>query len=248
MTQYIFGAGYVLGKRTDVANTQPAFFGTTQEWSFDIDQKLVKLIGQFKDPVDVAPSERDITGKIKFARMQATMFGNMLLGVTPTASSGFDLIGPEAITPGTTSFTVASGATFSEDLGVFYHSTGVALTPVAAAPAAGQYVAGLAGVGTYTINVADEVALDVFYQVTTTSQFKIVLPSQLMGSGPVCELNFSVPYTVGGVAKKFNLQFPAVRFGKTPMNFKNAAYMIPEMDFTCFANSAGNVLTWSMTE
>lgn len=248
--QYNFGVGYVIGKRLDVTGTQPAFFGAVQEWALDVDQKLETLLGQYKDPVDVAPSSRAITGKIKFGRLQATTFGNMILGVAPTAASGFDLIGPELKVASGTSFTTAAGALFTEDLGVYYHATGVALVPVASAPAAGQYIAGVAGVGTYTFNAADTAGnlLDLFYQKSATDQYQVSVGQSLMGTGPVCELNFTNPYAVQGVTKKFNLQVLSARFSKMPLNLKNTSYLIPEMDFTCFLNGSGQLLNFALSE
>ena len=250
MAQYNFGVGYVIGKRTDISLTAPAFFGVTQEWSLDIDQKIEVLMGQYKDPVDAAPAARAITGKIKFGRLAASMFGNMVLGVNPTAASGIDIVPAETKTTSGTTYTVASGATYVEDLGVFYASTGIQLQPVASGPTVGQYVAGVSATGTYTLSSADAAAslLQFFYQKTTTDQYNMVVGQSLMGTGPVVELNFSNPYAVQGVTKKFNIQVPSARITKAPIDLKNANYLIPEMDFTAFLNAAGTILTWSMTE
>lgn len=251
--QVVFGAGTVMGKRTDAAFKPNIFFGVTQDWSLDIDQKLVTLFGQFKDPVDVAPSERTITGKIKFARIQAAGLGGLIFGNDPTAGAGIDLLGPEnhaAIAA--TTFVITGGAsTFLQDLGVFYHNTAIALTPVASAPVAGQYVPGLPTVGNYTIAAADQAVaggLDVYYRTTATDQLDITMGQALMGTGPTVELNMSVPYTIAGTLKKINFQLYACRIGKIPLSFANTKYMIPEVDYTAFANAAGNVLRWSSTE
>lgn len=250
--QLQFGVGTVLGKRTDVTGTQVAFFGVTQEWQIDFAQEIVTILGPNKVAVDSAPGELKITGKIKFARFMATTFGNLMFGVAPTSAAGFDIIGPEnhSSIPATT-FTVTSGATFTEDLGLYYHNTGVALVPVTAAPTAGQYIAGAAGVGTYTINAADESVaggIDAFYMVSTTNLFEVDINQQLMGTGPVVELDFAVPYAVQGVTKKFNLQVFSARISKMPLQFKNKAYMVPEVDFTVFANAAGQIIRTATTE
>lgn len=250
--QVVFGAGTCIGKRVDIANLPTIFFGVTQDWSLDIDQKLVTLLGQYKDPVDVAPGERVVTGKIKFARIQASGMGNLLFGVNPVGNAGFDIVGPEtrAASAGTT-YTVSSGATYLQDLGVYYHNTAIALLPVTAAPTAGQYVAGAAGVGNYTIAAADATVvggLDFFYQVSLANQFEIDVNTALMGTGPTIELDMSVPYTVAGVQKRLAFQIYAARISKIPLAFKNTGYLIPEVDFTCFTNAAGNLLRWSSTE
>lgn len=252
MAQYAFGAGYIIGKRTDVTGTQVAFFGVTQEWSLDIDQKLVPLMGQYKDPVDIAPGERATTGKVKFARISASTFGNLLFGINPTSGAGFTITGPENHSNLiATTFAVTGGAAFTEDLGLYYHATGVALVPVTAAPTAGQYIPGVSGTGSYTIAAGDESVsggLDVFYQATTTTQFEIDVNQQLMGTGPVCEIDAYVPYAVQGVAKQLNIQMYAARISKVPFSFKNTGYMIPEMDFTLFTNASGQLMRWASTE
>ena len=250
--QVQFGVGNVIGKRTDVSGTQVAFFGVTQEWSLDIDQKLVTLLGQYKDPVDVAPGERMVTGKLKFARLQASTFGNLALGNAPISAAGFDMIGPENHSAiGATTFVISNGGTFTEDFGLYYHATGTALVPVTTAPSAGQYIPGATGVGQYTINASDESVtggIDAFYQVSTTNLFEIDVNQALMGTGPVLELDMSVPYAVQGVTKKLNFQLYAARIGKTTMSLKNTGYLVPEMDFTLFTNGAGNLMRWAMSE
>lgn len=250
--QVEFGVGTVIGRRTDVSPIQNFFFGVTQEWSLELNQELVKLLGQYKTPVDIADGELDITGKIKFARMQASAIGNFLLGVTPTSSAGFDLIGPENHqTIATTTFTVTNGTTFLEDLGVFYHSSGIALQPVASNPTTGQYVPGVSGTGTYTIASGDESAsggLDVYYLDSLTSLYEVDYNQALMGTGPVIELDFSVPYAFQGTAKKFNVQCYAAKIGKTAFDFKNKNYMIPEMDFQLMANPSGQVMRFALSE
>src|SRR5258708_3895471 len=150
--QLQFGVGTVIGKRVDLANRPNMFFGVTEAWSCDFSQELVSLLGQYKVPVDVAPGELKITGKIKFARLQATALGDYLLGVTPASASGFSITGPENKTNvAATTFVVTGGTTFLEDLGVFYHNTGVSLFPTTATPAAGVYIAGAAAGGNSTL-------------------------------------------------------------------------------------------------
>lgn len=250
MAQYSFGVGFVIGKRIDVSLTAPAFFGVCQEWSLDIDQKVETLMGQYKDPVDAAPAARAITGKVKFGKLSATSIGNSILGVNPTSASGFDIVTAETKTTSATTYTVAAGATYIEDLGVFYAATAIQLQPVASAPATGQYVPGASGTGTYTLASGDAAAnlLQFFYSKTATDQYNMTVTQSLMGSGPVMQLDFTNPYTVLGVVKKINILLPATRITKAPFDFKNANYMIPELDFTAFLNASGTIMQWSMTE
>ncbi len=251
-TQYTFGAGTLLARRTDLATQQVSLLATIESWNIDLDQELIMLVGQYKFPVDIAPGEAKITGKIKQARVQSYLMNNTLLGQTVSAASGFDVAIPENhSTIGATTFTVTNGATFLQDYGIVYHGTGIALTPVTASPSVGQYIAGAASVGTYTINAGDESVtggLDVYYSYSVTTMFQTSIGQTLMGSGPQFELIFKVPYTVQNTAKTFNGILYAARASKIPYAFKNKGYLIPEIDFSAFANSAGDVGKFSITE
>lgn len=250
--QVTFGAGTVVGKRTDVANTQVMFFGVTESWSVDMTQELVELVGQNKVAVDVAPAQLKVTGKIKFARIQSAMIGHGLLGVTPTTASGFFIQGPENKTNvGATTFTVTGGTSFTTDLGIMYHGTGIALTPTTATPAAGFYIPGVAGTGTYTIAAADQSVaggLDVFYLQTSNTDIEIDLNSQLMGTGPTVELDMYAPYNVAGVLKRFGLRVYSARFSKMPFDLGNKKYLVPEVDYIAYANASGQIASFVTTE
>lgn len=250
--QLTFGAGTVIGKRTDVTGTQVMFFGATESWSVDFSQEIVTLLGQNKVAVDAAPAELKVTGKIKFGRIQASMIGHGLLGVTPSSGSGFFIQGPENKSNiAATTFVVTGGASYTNDLGIMYHGTGIALTPTTATPAAGFYIAGVSGTGTYTIAAADQSVaggLDVFYLQTSNTDIQIDLNTQLMGTGPVVELDMYAPYAVAGVNKRFGLRVYAARFSKMPFDLGNKKYLVPEVDYTAFANAGGQIASVVTTE
>src|SRR5580692_12385914 len=62
MTQYAFGSGTLIGKRTDVANTPPALLGTLESVSLDFDRKVEFLLGQYNMPVAAGGGEFKIAG------------------------------------------------------------------------------------------------------------------------------------------------------------------------------------------
>lgn len=65
--------------------------------------------------------------------------------------------------------TVVNGATFLADGGVVYDSNNIKLTAVSSGPSTGQYVAGAAGVGTYTFAAADAgKVVDITYSFSLT--------------------------------------------------------------------------------
>ena len=138
MTQFAFGSGTLIGKRTDVSGTPPCLLGTLQDVSIDFDRKVETLFGQYNTAVAAGGGEFKITGKAKFARLQAAQINNLFLGQTLTANSMLEMTTGETDTVASGAVTVANSATFAEDFGVFYVATGVQLTPVASLPAQGQ--------------------------------------------------------------------------------------------------------------
>lgn len=249
MTQYVFGSGTLIGKRTDVANTPPALLGTLQDISVDFDRKLERLMGQFNTAVAIGGSEFKISGKAKFARLQSTQLNNLFLGQTLTPSSTLEMTTGEAAQSATPTFTVANGATYTEDFGLFYAATGIQLTPVAAGPTQGQYVPGVVGVGTYTIAAADEnTALLVYYQYTLASGNKIAIANQLQGPVPVFELAMKQSFTYFGVQKDLVLKLNACCSSKLSLPFNNSKFTIAEFDWEAFADASNNIGTIGMTE
>jgi hypothetical protein len=248
MTAINFGSGTLICKRTDVALTKPILLGILQDVEIDITQTNKELRGAYKMPFDVAPSDLKVSGKAKFAKIQSDGINNLLLGGTETSNAGTAMSVAEAINATGTSFSVAHTSTFVEDLGLYYASTLTQLQPAASSVAAGNYVPGAAGVGGYQIHASDEGNLIVYYSYTTTGQKNIALVNQLMGTGPVFELNLQESYTYNGTGDAIFLKLPACRCTKWNIPFKNNDYTIQDFEFEAFADATGNILTWCSTE
>jgi hypothetical protein len=250
MAEYIFGAGTLIAKRTDVTNTMPALLGVLQDITLDFSRKIEGLLGQYMSPVAFGGGELSIKGKAKFGRIQATQFNNLFFNSTQTASSGQEMTTGESGTVTTAAVTVANGATFVEDAGVFNAATGVQLQPVASGPATGvSYVPGAAGVGTYTFNAGDNGTAYLFYYTyTVTTENKIVLANQLMGPVTNFKLFIKQQYTVFGVNKNLFIQLNNCVSEKLALNFTNAKFVIPEMDIMAGADAANNIGIISITE
>jgi hypothetical protein len=250
MAEYIFGSGTVIGKRTDIANTMPALLGVLQDVTLDFSRKIEALLGQYVSPVAFGGGELSIKGKAKFGRFQATQFNNLFLNGAQTAASGQEMTTGEAGTVAAAAVTVANGATFVEDMGVFNALTGVQLQPVASGPVAGvSYVAGAPGVGTYSFNATDNgVSYLFYYTYTVTTEQKIVLPNQLMGPVPNFKLCLKESFTVFGVNKNLFIQLNNCVSEKLALGFTNTKFSIPEMDIMAGADAANNIGIISMTE
>jgi hypothetical protein len=253
MTQFVFGSGTVIAKRTDVANQKPALIGTLQDVEVDFDRKIESLLGQYRVAVAFGGGELKIGGKAKFAQFQATHLNNLLLGDTLTAASGINMTTGESITvpapSGPYTVTVANGATFVEDLGVFYADGTGQLTPSGSASAAGIYIPGAAAVGTYTFNASDaSKGLIAYYGYTVTTENKIAIGNALMGAVPTFELYIREAFTYFGTPKTFTMKLNACVSSKLSLPFSNEKFAIPEFDFQAGADASNNVGTISMTE
>lgn len=247
--QLNFGVGTLILKRNDILYAKPSLLGVLQDCEVDIATTNKELTGAYKFPIDIAMAASKITFKAKFARLQSDTINQLMLGMTETAAAGTDMQIAEPVTTATTSFTVSHGSTFVEDLGLYYAASGIQLQPAASATGAGVYVAGAAGVGTYTINAADEnVALLAYYSYTVSTLINLSLTNQLMGTGPIFGLNLSESYAVQGVTKKIFVKFNSCRSSKLTFPFKNTDYTIQDFEGQAFADASNNIGTWAMTE
>lgn len=246
---YNFGVGSIIGVRNDIVNAQPAFLGVAQDIEVSFDRTLKELIGQNQFPVAIAASSCKISGKAKFARIQAATFNNLFLGQTITADTQ-TLMPPlgEAHTVATTTQQVTNHATFVGDLGVAYASTGQFLQPVApGSEATGKYSVNVS-TGTYTFAVGDEVALLFYYSYTVSTGFNIPIANIPMGQQPTFQLNLQEQFTQVGGTKSLYLTLNACVSGKLNFPFKNTDFTIMEMDFQAFADNAGNIGNFSFSE
>ncbi len=255
MTQYNFGIGAVIGKRTDVANTPPLFFGTIADVSVDFDRKIEFLIGQYNLPVAAGGAELKIAGKAKNARFQANMMNNMFLGTnaqTTTAGQMLQMANSEARTiPAVSPFTITTtnSAGWTEDLGAFYQSNGVQLVPtVVALSAAGQYST---NAGVYTFFSTDAglgVNLYYGYTVSVSGASQVSLSNALMGPVPTFELYIKESFNYFGTNKDIVIKFNACVSPKLAWPFANSKFSMQEFDFQAICDSSNNLGTISLTE
>lgn len=234
-----FGPGIVMVKRIDIANQTPVNIGKAQEFSLDLKGTSKELYGQNQLPDLVARSTIKASGKIKSARLSglacnAAFFGQSMV------TGGYQWNTGEANTPAGLTYQVTNHATFDQDLGVVYAATGQPLILVASAPAVGQYSV-VPSTGTYTINVADEGTAMLFnYTSTVTSGQNMLYANQPIGTTPVFQLdywnNVNQP-----TASPFALRLFSCVADSMSMQFKLEDFMMPEFDFSCFCNSAGNL-------
>lgn len=224
------------------ANPTPLVLNVLQDMQFDVAFEMKELYGQLQFPVDVAAGKGKITGKGKFASFTGKLLGDIVVGQTSATGYTSPVYneGPTAIPTTPFQITVVNGANFKTDLGVINAATGNPMTAIASGtPVAGQYKVAAGGV--YTFSSADNVSgikVQISYLYTVSgSGYNIVAANQLMGYGPIVEMDHFIQYE-GNVAL---LRFFACRLTKWSFPAKQGDYLIQDVEFAMFANSAGNV-------
>ncbi|WP_182180529.1 hypothetical protein [Methylobacterium radiotolerans] len=239
---YSFGSGVLIGTRTDIANATPVNFGLVQEVTMDETATIKELYGQQQHPLAIARGTIKTTGKAKVARISGLAMASLFYGVTPVPGQVMTAFGESGTIPAGAPYTVsvANAATAADDLGVLNALTGLPFTKVASAPAAGQYsVAG----GVYTFAAADQgklLLLNYTYALTGSGQH-FTVTNQLLGTTPTFAAQFYTTFQGNAV----NVRFNNCTSSKLGFGTKLEDFVMPEFDFSVFADAAGNVATWS---
>lgn len=247
MAQYAFGSGNLFGVRTDIANATPTQFGVVQSVDLDFDFSLKELIGQYQAPVAIARAGLKITGKAAYAKISAADFNNVFFGQTLSTGGVLAAINEAGTIPAVSTYTitVANAASFVKDLGVNIAATGVPMTRVASAPAAGQYSVNEA-TGVYTFAAADaSKAVIISYNYNTASgASKVTLVNQLQGAAPTFQMTLAESFD----SKVVNVTLNACVAGKLSLPLKNQDFTVPNLEFQAYADAAGAIGTITVTE
>jgi hypothetical protein len=239
---FSFGSGVLLGTRTDVVNATPINFGLIQEAQLDLSFTTKELYGQNQFPVAIARGTAKLTGKAKMAKISGLAFNNLFFGQSISTGQLATAFGESGVVT-TGAVTVSNSATFVDDYGVINAATGLPFTKVASAPAAGQYSV---AAGVYTFNTTDNgktVLISYTFTVSGSGQ-QFTLANPLLGTTPTFQAQLFT--TFQGQAcnvKLFNCVSSKLSFAT-----KLEDFVIPELDFSVFANAAGNALQWSFAE
>jgi hypothetical protein len=234
---FVFGSGVLIG--TPQGGT-PINFGLAQEVSLNIATSTKALYGQYNFPVAIGSGTRKMTGKAKLARVSGQALGALFFGVAPSPGATQTQFGEATAVPSSAPYTYPPTyhANFVADQGVVYAATALPLKQVASNPTAGQYsVSG----GVYAFAAADAgAALLISYTYTVAgSGESVAVNAQLIGPSATFSANlFAADPTTG---KQFSLLLYNCVADKLALGTKLEDFMIPELDFACFANAAGQV-------
>jgi hypothetical protein len=253
MAQYNFGAGVLWGTPTidatgaAIVNPTPLMLSVTQEVSIDISGDIKELYGSNQFPVAVGRGKMKITGKAKYGQFNGAILNSLFFGQTMTSSLVSNVVDTTGATIPATPFqitpTVPSSGTWSVDLGV-RNSSGNPMTRVASAPTTGQYSV---AAGVYTFATADTgqtVFINYQYTATSTVAKTSLVQNVAMGQAPQFRADFFNQLGGNGLA----LTLYACVSNKLSLQTKLDDFMIPELDFSAFADSAGNVLKWGSAQ
>jgi hypothetical protein len=234
---YVFGSGVLIGTPS---GGSPINFGLAQEVTLNIATTTKPLFGQNNFPVAIGSGTRKMSGKAKLARISGQALGNLFFGISPGAGGVLTQFGETTSVPAVSPFTYTTTfhATFVADQGVVYAATGLPMKAVASSPSVGQYTV---AAGVYTFSTADAAAavlISYSYSVTGSGE-SIAVVSQPIGPSITFSANlFATDPTTG---KQFSLLLYNCVAEKLGFGTKLEDFMMPELDFQCFANAAGQV-------
>ncbi|HWF78359.1 MAG TPA: hypothetical protein VN694_14420 [Caulobacteraceae bacterium] len=247
MAQSVFGVGFLFATPSG-ANPTPTRFGRLQDVGVDFSYDNKLLYGSNQYALEQARGKAKIELKAAVGVVDPILFNNIFFGLTTTTGETLNSV-DESATPSTGTFTVANGATFSQDLGVYNTVTGLWMTRVASAPAAGQYAVNTV-TGVYTTNTAQNGQLlkASYTYASASSGSSLAFTNQLMGAS----VTFSVQLVnkfkgSDGVVRSLYLNFPAVQCPKLSMPLKLDDFTLPQLDMSAQDNGAGAIFNYSMT-
>jgi hypothetical protein len=235
----VFGPGALYLTRVDIANATPINIGYANEFSLDETGETKELYGQLQYPLAAARGTIKATGKAKAAVVSGIAINAAFHGASFSAGQLLMAQSEAGSIPSATAYTVtvANEATFDTDLGVVYAANGLPLQKVSGAPtAAGQYSV---SAGVYTFYSADAglgVLITYAYTKTGSGQTKLVT-AQLIGASPVFQLDYATSWN----NNPYYLRIFRCIASKLSQSFKLSDYMMPELDFSVFADPAGRV-------
>jgi len=242
---FSFGSGVLLGTRTDVPNATPMNFGLVQEVMIEESATIKEIYGQYQYPLVGARGSVKTTGKAKVARISGMTLANLFYGVTPTVGQLTTSFAEPGTVPASSPYNVSPAhvSTFDLDQGVIYAATGLPLTKVSSSPTTGQYSVS-AGVYTFSSDDAGKNVLISYTYGQTGSGQKISVTNTLLGTTPTFQAVFYTVFQGQTVSLKLNNCVSS----KLSFQTKLEDFTMPEFDFSCFADAAGNVMTWSFSE
>ncbi len=235
---FVFGSGVLIGTP---AGGSPINFGLVQEVTLNVAATTKALYGQYTFPVAIGTGTKKMTGKAKMARVSGQAMGSLFFGLPPITGVTQTQFGETTNVPASTPYTyqVTNHTTFVADQGVVYASSSLPFKQVASNPTTGQYSVSAAGVYTFSSGDAGAPVLISYTYTVAASGENIAVTSQLIGPSIVFSANLFA--SDPGTGKQFSVLLYNCVAEKLAFGTKLEDFLMPELDFQCFANAAGQV-------
>ena len=239
-----FGTARIFAIRSDIANAAPVPMGTMENIKVNFSAKEEELYGENEYPVDIGVGKKSIECSAKFAFFSGAILNNVFFGATIAPGQTLIALDEVATVPGTPyTFTVANGATFSQDLGVRYKTLQTPLAPVSSGPIIQQYSVSSSGV--YSFAAGDTAqTMQVCYAYTATTGTTITGTNKPMGKS----VEFMAIMSRVHKGKVITLKLFSCVSSKLDMSFANDKFMVPDLTWKAKDDGTGNVFQWSMSE
>jgi hypothetical protein len=234
---YVFGSGVLIGTDSSGVSVN---FGLAQEVTLSVAQTTKSLYGQNNFPVAIGAGTRKLTGKAKLASLSGVAMGRLFFGVAPSVGTTQTQFGEAGSVPASTPWTVTvvNSANWTADQGVVYAATGLPMKKVASGPTIGQYSV---AAGVYTFATADaSAAVLISYQYSAAAVGQSVSVNTAL-IGPTISFSANLFAADPTTGKQFSLFLNNCVAQKLDFGTKLEDFVMPEMDFECYANAAGQV-------
>jgi hypothetical protein len=247
MPQSNFGVGWLFATPQG-ANPTVSRFARLQDVSVDWEFENKLLYGSLQFPVEQAFGKGKIGIKATQGVIDTVMFNTVMFGETTTSGQTLNSVDEKKTVPASVTYTVAAtnAASFSADLGVYDNTTGLWLSNVSGAPAAGQYSQ---TAGVYTVNsAAASHVVYLSYTYSSTAGTKLSYTNQLLGTRNVFGVTLVDNYKgIDGTTRSLYVNFPAVVCPKLSMPLKLDDYTLPQLDLSAGDDGTGAVFNISTT-
>jgi hypothetical protein len=233
---FVFGSGVLIGTPS---GGSPINFGLVQEVSLNVAVTTKALYGQYNFPVAIGAGTKKMTGKAKMARISGQALGALFFGIAPATGSTLTQFGEAATVPASPYTRPVSNTPFVADQGVVYATSALPLKQVASAPTVGQY--SVSALGVYTFAAADSGAqvLISYTYTAPTAGTGFAVTSALVG--PSISFSANLFAQDPSTGKQFSVLLYNCVAEKLSFGTKVEDFLMPELDFQCFANPAGQV-------
>jgi hypothetical protein len=244
---YVFGSGdiFLIPFGSAIGpNPTPMKVGTLQDVSIDISATNKELYGKNTFPVAVRRGKSKIECKAKFANITAKLLNDAMYGQAITLTQIVPVI-DELDTPTTHVVTVAGSATFLTDLGVIDTVTGQSLILMPLIGSVALPTQYFQAAGVYTFNTGYTNPVKISYEKSSTAGQAFTVPNLPMGATPLFMAVFTE--TDAPTGNQVTITLNSCVASKFSLASKQEDFMIPEFDFSAFADSSGNVFTFEST-